>query len=215
MSPTRPRAALFISICLSLVASAAKADHFSANWLEPNTGIWQQDGVWSTSAYPNNGHTIPGANGQPVPGPNPTYDVSISNASPCTLGIVARIQTINVFPGSTLNIGSSGYLWANTGFGNAGLITLNGINNFSGLLRASANSNVGSRWRDLHERQFREFCNGGGGRQDPHHLGRWQDSRRRARERLSRRRHQDVLPGREPRLDRGNAPEQSAARATD
>jgi hypothetical protein len=125
-----------------LIAPCAHADHFGATWLEPNTGIWQQDGVWSTSAYPQNGRSIPGANGQPVPGPNPTYDVLISNPSLCTLGIFARVQTVNILAGSTLNLNSGGYLWANTGFGNAGLITLNGVNNFSGLLRAAANSNV-------------------------------------------------------------------------
>jgi hypothetical protein len=142
MSTKRFPAARVLSICFALLACTAKADHFVANWLENNLGIWQQDGVWSTSAYPNNGHTIPGANGQPVPGPNPTYDVLIANSSPCTLGIFARVETVNVFQGATLNVGNNGYLWANTGFGNAGLITLNSNGNFTGLLRATANSNV-------------------------------------------------------------------------
>ena len=123
-------------------ASVVRADQFTASWLEPNTGLWQQDGVWSTSAFPQNGRAIPGARGQPVPGPNPTYDVVIGNPSLCTLGIFARVQTVNVLQGATLNLGTNGYLSANTGFGNAGLITLNGPTNFSGLLRGGGNSTV-------------------------------------------------------------------------
>ena len=73
---------------------------------------------------------------------NPTYDVVIGNPSLCTLGRFVRVQTVNVLQGSTLNLGNNGYLWANTGFGNAGLITLNSTGKFSGLLRASGNSNV-------------------------------------------------------------------------
>ena len=142
MTTKRFLAASLLTICIVLLASGARADQFSAAWLANNLGIWEQDGVWSTSAYPNNGHTIPGANGQPVPGPNPTYDVLISIPAPCTLNRYVRVQTVNVLNGSTLNLGSNGYLWANTGFGNAGLITLNSSGNFTGLLRGAANSNV-------------------------------------------------------------------------
>ncbi|MEP6955479.1 MAG: hypothetical protein ABI883_01535 [Chthoniobacterales bacterium] len=130
------------ALALALSVQPARADLFNASFLQDNLGIWEQDGVWSTSAYPSNGHTIPDSNGNPIPGPDPTYNVVIGVPSICTLGIFARVQTVNVLAGSTLNLGNGGYLWANTGFGNAGLITLNGPSNFSGLLRASANSNV-------------------------------------------------------------------------
>ncbi len=106
-------------------AAVVRADQFTASWLEPNTGLWQQDGVWSTSAFPQNGRAIPGAGGQPVPGPNPTYDVVIGNP-PLHARHLCAGQTVNVLEGATLNLGTNGYLWANTGFGNAGLITLNG-----------------------------------------------------------------------------------------
>jgi hypothetical protein len=130
-------------VAIILAPLSLRADHFGATWLEHNFGIWEHDGVWSTEAYPNNGHTIPGPGGEPVPGPNPTYDVLISIPAPCTLGRFVRIQTLNVLQGSTLNLGGNGgYLWANTGFGNAGLITLNATGNFSGLLRTGADSNV-------------------------------------------------------------------------
>ena len=131
-----------IAPLLIALGTSARGDHFSASWLEDNLGIWQQDGVWSTSAYPNNGHFILDSNNNPVPGPNPTYDVVLGISDPCTLTANVQIQTLNVLQGATLNLGNQGYLWANTGFGNAGLITLNSTGNFSGLLRASANSNV-------------------------------------------------------------------------
>lgn len=139
------RSARLLSVVIAAVttfAATLRADHFSASFLEDNLGIWEQDGVWSTDAYPNNGHTIPDSQGDPIPGPNPTYDVVIGVPSPCTLGIGVRVQTVNVLMGSTLTVGNSGYLWANTGFGNAGLITLHSSGNFTGLLRAGANSNV-------------------------------------------------------------------------
>ena len=142
MTTKRLQTTRLLGFCLILLAPVVRADHFSASWLQSNGGYWEQDSGWNTSAYPDNGHTIPGANGDPVPGPNPTYDVVIGNPSLCTLGRFVRVQTVNVLQGSTLNLGNNGYLWANTGFGNAGLITLNSTGNFSGLLRASGNSNV-------------------------------------------------------------------------
>jgi hypothetical protein len=118
---------------LLAAAVVARADHFNASYLDNALGVWEQDGVWSTAAYPDNGHTIPGANGQPVPGPNPTYDVLISIPTPCTLGIWANVQTVNILNGSTLNLANNVRLNAATGLGNAGLITLNATGNASHL----------------------------------------------------------------------------------
>jgi hypothetical protein len=129
------------AITLALLAGEAAAQGptlYSANYL--GGGVWEQDAAWSTTVYPHNGRTRPDGNGNPIPGPNPIYNATLNNPAPCTLSNFARIQTLNVLSGSTLNL--TGYLWANTGFGNAGLITLNGAQNFNGLLRASADSNV-------------------------------------------------------------------------
>lgn len=112
------------ALALWAVAPSVRADHFSAAWPENAPGIWEQDGVWTTSAYPNNGHTILDSMGNPVPGPNPTYDVLIDTAPPCNLGIHVTVQTVNVFAGSTLNLATNTSIIANTGFGNGGVITL-------------------------------------------------------------------------------------------
>ena len=127
------------AITFGLLAGEAAAQTLhSANYL--GGGVWEQDANWSTTVYPNNGRTRPDANGNPIPGPNPIYNANLDHPTPCTLAIGVRIQTLNVLAGSTLNL--SGSVWANTGFGNAGLITLNSTGNFTGMLRAGANSNV-------------------------------------------------------------------------
>jgi fibronectin-binding autotransporter adhesin len=138
---SRLAAAAILAVILALLTREAAAQGlYNANYL--GGGIWEQDANWSTTVYPQNGRTRPDGNGNPIPGPNPFYDVTINNPALCTLGIGVRVQTVNIFNGSTLNLATGGYVWANNGFGNAGLITLNSTGNFSGLLRAGANSNV-------------------------------------------------------------------------
>ena len=126
---------------LALLAGEAAAQGptlHSANYL--GGGVWEQDANWSTTVYPQNGRTRPDANNNPIPGPNPIYNANLDHPTPCTLSIGVRIETLNVLQGSTLNL--VGSIWANTGFGNAGLITLNATGNFTGMLRAGADSNV-------------------------------------------------------------------------
>ncbi|HWN93747.1 MAG TPA: hypothetical protein VNT99_01830 [Methylomirabilota bacterium] len=125
--------ALFIAGASSTLAATFTADYLGGS-------IWEQDANWSTTVYPQNGRTRPAPNGDPIPGLNPLYNVSINNPAPCTLGIGVRVEAVNVSMGSTLNI--NGSIWANTGFGNAGLITLNSTGNFLGMLRAGGDSNV-------------------------------------------------------------------------
>jgi hypothetical protein len=128
---TQPRLIHRISLlCLALLVvlgtvATSRADQFNAAYLEGADGVWERDGFWSTSAYPNNGHVIINSSGNPVPGPNPTYDVLISVPTPCTLGIGVTIQTLNVLNGSTLNLAPNARITANTGMGVGGLVTLN------------------------------------------------------------------------------------------
>jgi hypothetical protein len=117
---------LLAILTLALVAASAHAgqSHFSAAWPTNAPGIWEQDGIWTTSAYPNNGHTIPGANGQPIPGPDPTYDVLIDVLPPCTMSTGITVQAVNIFQPAVLNLATGGWLTAKTGLGNGGQINL-------------------------------------------------------------------------------------------
>jgi hypothetical protein len=120
------RKLLLAILALGLVAASARAgqSHFSAAWPTNAPGIWEQDGPWTTSAYPNNGHVIINQQGEPVPGPDPTYDVLIDVLPQCTLGIGVQVQTVNIFKPAVLNLATGGALIANTGFGNGGQINL-------------------------------------------------------------------------------------------
>ena len=136
------RTALIFALCSTLgflrEAAAQGPTLHTANYL--GGGVWEQDANWSTTVYPTNGRTRPDGNGNPIPGPNPIYNANINNPTPCTLSIGVQIQTLNVLQGSTLNL--VGRINANTGFGNAGLITLNATGNFTGMLRAGGDSTI-------------------------------------------------------------------------
>ena len=114
------------ALALGVVTSTARAgqSHFGAAWPTNAPGIWEQDGIWTTSAYPNNGHVIINQQGQPVPGPDPTYDVLIDVLPQCTLGIGVNVQAVNIFKPAVLNLAPGGALIAHAGFGNGGQINL-------------------------------------------------------------------------------------------
>ena len=124
---------LFLLIPL-LLPERSHAGLYTANYL--GGGIWEQDGGWSTTAYPNNGHFVI-INGNPVPDNNPTYNVAIDNSVPCTLSIAVAVQTVNIASGATLNLANNGKINANTGLGNSGVITLNSTGGGSQLRLAN------------------------------------------------------------------------------
>jgi len=110
------------SLALVLLAGSARADTFTATFTnEFGNGLWARDarigvppdpgelGNWSTGAFPANGHSILNPNtGLQVPGPNPSYDVVINIATPCTLGGVnVAVESVAVGSNSTLNIASN------------------------------------------------------------------------------------------------------------
>jgi hypothetical protein len=136
LSGSRVRALIALSVAVALAAcGTARAGHFTANWLGGT--IWEQDGAWSTTAYPNNGHFVI-VNGNAVPDNNPTYDVSITNPAPCALGIGVNVQAVNVAQGATLVLANTNaVLTASTGLGVAGL-----INSSGGHLRVGPNSGI-------------------------------------------------------------------------
>src|SRR4051812_33336059 len=119
---------------LIIASSSARAGLYTANYL--GGGTWELDGNWSTTAYPQNGHFVV-INGNPFPDANPTYNVSIDNAAPCTLAIGVVVQTVNIANGSTLNLANNGKINANTGLGNNGTITLSSTGDGSHLRLAN------------------------------------------------------------------------------
>lgn len=127
-----------LGLGLALAAPSARADQFTASWLGGT--IWEQDGAWSTTAYPNNGHIVT-INGNPVPGPNPTYNVDIRNPAPCTLGIGVAIQSLNVASGATLNVQNSSSVTSAGPIVISGTTTLNS-NTGGSQLRAGPGSGV-------------------------------------------------------------------------
>jgi hypothetical protein len=132
-------AALGLITLLGLATQGA-AGLYTANYL--GGGIWEQDGGWSTTAYPNNGHFVT-VNGNPVPDGNPTYNVAIDDPAPCALAIAVAVQSVNVANGSTLSLANKGKINANTGLGNNGTITLNSTGDGS-QLRLANGSVVGA-----------------------------------------------------------------------
>ena len=96
---------------------------YTANYL--GNGIWEQDGNWSTVAYPNNGHFVV-INGNPFPDSNPSYVAVIDSPAPCTLGAGVTIQGASLATGSTLNLSPGGSLKLNGPILNSGTISMNG-----------------------------------------------------------------------------------------
>ncbi len=121
----------------------AFAGTYTSNYL--GGGIWEQDGNWSTNAYPQDGHYVL-VSGNPYPDASPLYNVTIHNPAACNLGIFVHVEAVSVFSGSTLNLGPTDYmdLFANGGLSNAGLITLNATATARSGMRLAANSNVAS-----------------------------------------------------------------------
>jgi hypothetical protein len=124
-------------LVLGFIPSTSRADHthFTAAWPTNAPGIWEQDGIWTTSAYPLDGHSILNQQGQPVPGFHPTYDVLIDVLPQCTLGIGVTVQTVNIFKPAVLNLAVNAALLAETGLGNGGEINLA----YGATLRARTN----------------------------------------------------------------------------
>jgi hypothetical protein len=120
---------------LTLATILAFSSHALAG-LYTGNGIWEQDGGWSTTAYPNNGHFVT-VSGNPVPDNNPTYNVSVNNPAPCTLSIGVAVQTVNIANGSTVSLANNGKINANTGLGNNGVIMLNSTGGGSQLRLAN------------------------------------------------------------------------------
>ncbi len=143
---TVPRLSWLVTIMIAALAlnSLATAATFTATYTNGfGDGIWERDqhignlgnpadfstaGNWSTGAYPSNGHAISDPNTSAViPGSNPSYDASITLASPCTLGISVTVLSLNVSSISTLNIAPNGNLFLNgsSGVTNNGAIVVN------------------------------------------------------------------------------------------
>ncbi|HKP93893.1 MAG TPA: hypothetical protein VJS88_08340 [Chthoniobacterales bacterium] len=117
---------IVLTLALGALTSTAHAgqSHFNAAWPTDAPGIWEQDGIWTTSAYPNNGHVIFNSRGEPVPGPDPTYDVLIDVLPACKVSTGINVQAINISKPAVLNLATGGWLTANAGFGNGGEINL-------------------------------------------------------------------------------------------
>ena len=145
MKISKTRAVTISLFVLAVLTIPARAGIYTANYL--GNGIWEQDGGWSTTAYPNNGHFVV-INGNAVPDNNPTYNVSVNNPAPCTLSIAVAVQTVNIANGSVVNLANNGKINANTGIGNSGLITLNSTGGGS-QLRLANGSVVGATGRIL------------------------------------------------------------------
>jgi len=131
---------LALTLASLALASPALAGLYTANYL--GNGIWEQDGGWSTTAYPNNGHFVV-INGNPVPDNSPTYNASINNSAPCTLSTAVAVQAVNIANGSTVNLANNGKINANTGLVNNGVIMLNSTGGGS-QLRLANGSSVGA-----------------------------------------------------------------------
>src|SRR3954470_6615935 len=129
---SKANALTFLLVGFAWLAVPVRADLFTASY--NGGGTWEVDGsVWSTNAYPNNGHTVPDGHGGVLPGANPTYNAVINVAAPCTLSIGVAVQGVSIANGSTLNIANNGTLTANAPFVNNGLLTLNSVDGGSRL----------------------------------------------------------------------------------
>ena len=126
MQKSRARIVTLSLLGLSLFAVAGRAALFED--LFTNTtgnGVWENDFNWSTTAYPNNGHTRTGPGGEPIPGPNPTYNVVLDISASCTLATGVTIESVTVATGSTLNLSSNAVLKLNGPMSNSGSILMN------------------------------------------------------------------------------------------
>ena len=114
-------------VALAMLAVSSRAALFSDSFTNTTgTGIWENDFNWSTTTYPNNGHTRPGPNGDPIPGPNPTYNAVLDIAAPCTLSAGVTVEAVTIATGSTLNLSPGASLKLNGPILNSGSISLNG-----------------------------------------------------------------------------------------
>ncbi len=126
-------------IVLALFAESSRASLFNDSFTNTaGTGVWETDSNWSTTTYPSNGHTRPDPSGNPIPGPNPTYNAILSIAAPCTLSIGVTVESVTIATGSTLNLSSNGSLKLNGPLSNSGVISVNGIPNAAEMVLSNA-----------------------------------------------------------------------------
>jgi Dockerin type I domain len=125
------RIVALILFSIGLCTGSSRANTYTASYL--GGGVWEQDGNWSTTAYPANGHFVI-ISGDPFPDNNPFYNVVIDIAAPCTLGTSVTVESVSVANGSTLNVLNNSTLDVGNGpLTNNGLITLNSTNSASHL----------------------------------------------------------------------------------
>ncbi len=133
--------ALTLLVAAVVIPAAAFGGTYTANYL--GGGIWEQDGGWSTTAYPNNGHFVV-INGNAVPDNSPLYNGSIANPAPCTLGIGVAIQSLSLASGATLNVQNNSNVTSNGAVVLGGTLTLNSTADRSQLRAGSGSGLTGT-----------------------------------------------------------------------
>src|SRR3954469_5555375 len=97
MQISRAKTVTLSLFALAMLAVSSRAALFSDSFTNTTgTGVWENDFNWSTTTYPNNGHTRPDPNGDPIPGPNPTYNAVLDIAAPCTLSAGVTVEAVTI-----------------------------------------------------------------------------------------------------------------------
>ncbi len=113
-----------LAMALATIPSqAALFDDFFVN--TSGDGVWNQDLNWSTTTYPDNGHTRPDPGGDPIPGPNPTYNAILEMPTLCTLNTGITVEGVTIATGAGVRIDSNGSLKLNALLSNSGTILMN------------------------------------------------------------------------------------------